>query len=217
MASAVTTPPPVMGDGRTHPEKLSLIDRLKKGDEIALSRHLRFGVQHRSDHMFAGAASVGGFRRRPPRLWLEFLETSTDWDPVNDQFGALPFIYGTVLTSLLALLMAVPVGLRAAIFLAELAPRRVSNALTFMIELLAAVPSVIYGLLGIFMMLPILRDYVVPVLQTLVWVSADLQGRVLWRELLFGGVHPGDHDCAVYCVRSRARCCWPFRRRSAKR
>jgi phosphate transport system permease protein len=86
-----------------------------------------------------------------------FLITST-WDPVNDQFGALPFIYGTVVTSILALLMGIPLGVGAAIFLAELAPPKISDALTFLIELLAAVPSVIYGLLGVFVLIPILRQ-----------------------------------------------------------
>jgi len=85
-----------------------------------------------------------------------FLITQT-WDPVNDQFGALPFIYGTVVTSFLALLIGIPLGVGAAIFLAELAPPRISDALTFLIELLAAVPSVIFGLLGIFVLIPILR------------------------------------------------------------
>src|SRR3984893_3011339 len=93
-----------------------------------------------------------------------FLLTQT-WDPVAGQFGALPFVYGTIVTSALALLIAVPIGLGAAIFLAELAPPRTSNFLTFLIELLAAVPSVIYGLLGIFVLVPILSAYVVPVLK----------------------------------------------------
>lgn len=79
------------------------------------------------------------------------------WDPVNEHYGALPFIYGTVVTSALALLMAIPFGVGAAIFLAELAPPRISDALTFLIELLAAVPSVIYGLLGIFVLVPMLK------------------------------------------------------------
>jgi phosphate transport system permease protein len=91
--------------------------------------------------------------------------TEQTWDPVAGVFGALPFVYGTVVTSALALLIAVPLGVGAAIFLAELAPPRASNALTFLVELLAAVPSVIFGLLGIFVLLPILRDYVVPALK----------------------------------------------------
>ena len=163
MASTATIPPPslVVKDAR---EKLSLFERLKKGDEVtflitfasALSIIVITGllVQH---------LWVDSTLARHTFGW-KFLHTST-WDPVADQYGALPFIYGTVVTSFLALMLAVPVGIGAAIFLAELAPRRVSNVLTFMIELLAAVPSVIYGLLGIFVLLPILRDYVVPALQ----------------------------------------------------
>jgi phosphate transport system permease protein len=90
--------------------------------------------------------------------------TGSSWDPVAEKFGALPFIYGTAMTSLLSLVIAVPIGLGAAIFLAELAPRGASDALTFMIELLAAVPSVIYGLLGIFLLVPVLQSTVVPAL-----------------------------------------------------
>ena len=85
-----------------------------------------------------------------------FLFTST-WDPIHGQFGALPFIFGTVVTSALALLISVPLGVGAAIFLAELAPPRISDALTFCIELLAAVPSVIFGLIGIFVLVPALQ------------------------------------------------------------
>ena len=93
-----------------------------------------------------------------------FLTTST-WDPNSGKFGALPFIYGTCVTSFLALLIAVPLGVASAIFLAEMAPPRLSNILTFLIELLAAVPSVIYGLLGIFILVPLIRDYLVPLLR----------------------------------------------------
>lgn len=83
--------------------------------------------------------------------------TGSSWDPVNEHYGALPFIFGTTVTSALALLMAIPFGVGAAVFLAELAPPRISDALTFLIELLAAVPSVIYGLLGIFVLVPMLK------------------------------------------------------------
>lgn len=98
------------------------------------------------------------------KFGLSFL-TSTAWDPVNDQFGALPFIYGTVITSVLALLIAVPLGVGAAIFLAELATPRISSVFTFFIELLAAVPSVIYGLLAIFTLVPFMRTTVEPFLK----------------------------------------------------
>jgi phosphate transport system permease protein len=98
-----------------------------------------------------------------------FLFTST-WDPNTGVFGALPFLYGTVVTSVLALTIGVPLGVGAAIFLAELAPPKLSNALTFCVELLAAVPSVIYGLLGVFVMMPVIKTYLFPILKnTLGW------------------------------------------------
>jgi phosphate transport system permease protein len=91
--------------------------------------------------------------------------TGKTWDPVSEQFGALPFIYGTVLTSLIALLISVPLGVGAAIFLSELAPPRLSNACTFLVELLAAVPSVILGVLAVFTLVPLMRQYVEPFLK----------------------------------------------------
>jgi len=97
------------------------------------------------------------------KFGLSFL-TKTEWDPVAGNFGALPFIFGTVVTSAVALILAVPFGVGAAIFLAELAPPKASDAMTFLIELLAAVPSVIFGLIGIFVLLPML-NVIVPVLK----------------------------------------------------
>ncbi|HEV2523110.1 MAG TPA: phosphate ABC transporter permease subunit PstC [Candidatus Acidoferrales bacterium] len=88
-----------------------------------------------------------------------------NWDPVAGDFGALPFIYGTLVTSAVALLIAVPLGVGAAIFLAELAPPRLSSSLTFVSDLLAAVPSVIYGLLGVFLLIPLMRTTVQPALK----------------------------------------------------
>ena len=94
---------------------------------------------------------------------LEFLVTST-WDPVAEQFGAVPFVYGTLLSSLLALLIAVPLGIGAAVYLAEVAPMWVQTPVAFLVELVAAVPSVVYGLWGIFVLAPLLRAWVQPVL-----------------------------------------------------
>ncbi len=113
--------------------------------------------------------------------------TGTDWDPVAGNFGALPFIYGTVVTSALALLVGVPLGVGAAIFLAELAPPRISAALTFLIELLAAVPSVIFGVLGIFILVPILRVAEGPLRQLLGWTPL-FQGPFYGLSLLAAGV-----------------------------
>ena len=119
-----------------------------------------------------------GFTARLPRekFGFSFL-TSKLWNPVTDQFGALPFIYGTVITSFLALLISVPLGVGAAIYLSELARPKLSNTLTFLVELLAAVPSVIFGLLAIFTLVPLMRDYIGPAITGRYWVfcrsSAD--------------------------------------------
>lgn len=115
-----------------------------------------------------------------------FLVTQT-WDPVADQYGALPFVYGTVVTSVLALLIAIPLGVGAAIFLAELAPANISSGLTFLIELLAAVPSVIFGLLGVFVLIPILRNLEAPIRKTLGWTPL-FQGPFYGVSLLAAGV-----------------------------
>ena len=114
--------------------------------------------------------------------------TGRTWDPVSGDFGALPFVYGTVVTSALALLIAVPLGVGAAIFLSELAPPRISNALTFVIELLAAVPSVIYGLLGMFITVPLLRNYGEPFLKRTLGFLPLFQGPMYGVGMLAGGL-----------------------------
>src|SRR6202047_3205433 len=98
------------------------------------------------------------------KFGFSFFRTSV-WDPIFDQFGALPLLYGTRVTRAVSLLIAVRLGIGAAIFLADLAPARLSDALEFFIDLLAAVPSVIYGLLGVFIVVPLMRDYVQPALK----------------------------------------------------
>jgi phosphate transport system permease protein len=151
-----TRPP---SGGRVH----AFFARLKSGDEIAHLITLIFAAC-----IFALTAGLVFELWRNSALprhqfgW-HFLVTST-WDPVFENFGALPFIYGTIVTSAGALLLAVPLGVGAAVFLAELAPRRISDGLTFVIELLAAVPSVIFGVLGIFILVPIIRTTVEPFL-----------------------------------------------------
>jgi phosphate transport system permease protein len=98
-----------------------------------------------------------GSRLGLARYGLRFLSDQA-WDPVFEEFGALPAIYGTVVSSLLALVIAGSVGLLAAIFLAELAPAWLEAPLSFLIELLASIPSVVYGLWGLFVLVPILRQ-----------------------------------------------------------
>ena len=84
--------------------------------------------------------------------------TGSEWDPVSGDFGALPFIFGTLATSLLALLMAVPLALGVAIFLTELSPKALRAPISFLTELLAAIPSVVYGLWAVVVLVPIMRD-----------------------------------------------------------
>jgi phosphate transport system permease protein len=118
---------------------------------------------------------------------LSFL-TGRNWDPIQGEFGALPFVYGTVVSSLLALLLAVPVSLGIAIYLVEQAPRRLARPLAFLVELLAAIPSVVYGLWGIFVLAPFLRGHVEPPLQKAFGWLPFFQGTVTGIGLLTGGV-----------------------------
>jgi phosphate transport system permease protein len=93
-----------------------------------------------------------------------FLTTSV-WNPVTDKFGALPMIYGTIVSSFIAIIFAAILGIGAATFLAEFAPRQIANSLASLVELLAAVPSVVYGLWGLFVLVPIFRTYIDPFLE----------------------------------------------------
>jgi len=88
----------------------------------------------------------------------------SEWDPVNEQFGALPFVYGTIVSSVVALAIAVPLAIGVAVFITEMSPRWLRGSLAFTTELLAAIPSVIYGLWAIFILVPLLRTYVQPFL-----------------------------------------------------
>ncbi len=141
----------------------SLLHRLRHGDEVAHVLTLTFaaGILLLTS-MLVYELWVNSHLSRAKFGWL-FFWTST-WDPIFDNFGAAPFIYGTLVTSVVSLVLAVPLGLAAAIFLSELAPRRMSDTISFLIDLLAAVPSVIYGLLGIFIVVPLMRTTVGPIL-----------------------------------------------------
>ena len=165
----------------------AFFDRLRSGDEVA----------HMITLIFASAIFLITFllvyelwrnsTLSRHRFGWDFLFTRT-WDPVFEHFGALPFVFGTVVTSALSLLMAIPLGVGAAIFLAELAPPRISDYLTFLIELLAAVPSVIFGLLGIFIVVPILRTTVMPFLKATLGFLPLFQGPIFGVSLFAAGV-----------------------------
>jgi len=113
--------------------------------------------------------------RRSTLSWHSFgfkFFASSEWDPVNEQFGALPFVYGTLVSSLVALVIAVPLSLGVAVFTTEMCPKKLRGPLSFFVELLAAIPSVIYGLWAIFVLVPLLSQYVQPFLaSTLGWTG----------------------------------------------
>lgn len=121
------------------------------------------------------------------RFGLGFL-TSSSWNPVTEQFGALPLIFGTLVSSFLALLIAVPLSLGVAIFLTEFAPQRIRGPIAFVIELLAAIPSVVYGLWGIFVLIPFLRATVFPFLQDRLGWLPFFQGPLYGPSMLTAAV-----------------------------
>lgn len=114
--------------------------------------------------------------------------TGRVWNPMKGEFGALPFIYGTMVSSLVALLISVPLSLGIAIFLVEQAPYYLARPVGFLVELLAAIPSVVYGLWGIFVLAPFLRVHVEPPLQHWFGWLPLFQGPITGIGLLTGGV-----------------------------
>lgn len=113
---------------------------------------------------------------------------SRKWDPVHKQFGALPYIYGTLVTSAIAIVLAAIVGVGAALCLTELAPKRIAGVLSALVELLAAIPSVVYGLWGIFVLAPLLRDHVEPFLHRTLGFIPIFSGPQIGIGLFAGGV-----------------------------
>ena len=114
--------------------------------------------------------------------------TSSQWNPVKGEYGALPFIYGTVVSSLIALLISVPFSLGIAVFLVEQAPHYIARPVGFLVELLAAIPSVVYGLWGIFVLAPFLRVHVEPPLARWLGWLPFFQGSITGIGLLTGGI-----------------------------
>jgi len=165
----------------------ALLRRLRGGDEIA---HLITMVAAMSLLLITVLLVY--------ELWIHSAESrqkfgwnfllGRTWDPVFGEFGALPFIYGTLVTSAVALAIAVPLGVGAAIFLAELAPPKLSASLTFVSDLLAAVPSVIYGLLGVFLLVPLMRTTVQPALKATLGFLPLFEGPAYGIGFLTAGV-----------------------------
>src|SRR5262252_119337 len=121
------------------------------------------------------------------KFGVHFLTTST-WDPVAEEFGALPFIYGTLVSSLIALIIAVPLSIGTAVYLTELAPLWIRQPIISLIEMLAAIPSVILGLWGIFVMIPWLRDYPFPFLKRTLGWTPFFAGPIYGPSMLAGAI-----------------------------
>ena len=136
----------------------------------------------RSDRVFnlilrgLAVAIIAGFLGLTWFLWKSALPTlkvagagfvwSQAWDPVANEFGALPFLWGTVVSSLLALCFSAPVSIGAALFLTDIASKKIRSPIAFLIEMLAAIPSVVYGIWGIFVLAPLVREYIHPMLNS---------------------------------------------------
>ena len=175
MATSGTTLPnagPVTGSR-------SFLSRLRDGDEIARLITMVFAATVVLITLLLVYELWTNSALARAKFGLHFFVTQV-WDPVIDQYGALPVMYGTLVTSAVALFIAVPLGIGAAIFLAELAPPRISDTLQFFIDLLAAVPSVIFGLWGIFVLVPWLRDHL------FVWLKETLGFLPLFRGTIYG-------------------------------
>jgi phosphate transport system permease protein len=172
-----------------------------------LTRSGRRGV-NRGDRVFEGSVAVVGAavvvllaaivalllydsREAIVRFGFRFIAGSR-WDPVRETFGVLPYIFGTIVTSAISLLIAAPITIGAALFLVEYAPNRLQAPIAFIIELLAVIPSIIYGLWGFFVLAPLMRTWVEPSLQSVLGpvpvIGALFSGAILGQDILIAGV-----------------------------
>jgi phosphate transport system permease protein len=183
VATSTTTVPSAGPLAGSH----SFLSRLREGDEIARMITFLFAASVVIITLLLVFELWQGSVLARHKFGFHFFSTSV-WDPIFDQFGALPFIYGTLVTAGVSLVIAVPLGIGAAIFLAELAPARLSDSLEFFIDLLAAVPSVIYGLLGVFIVVPLMRDFLQPALKNSLGFLPLFQGPAYGVGFLTAGI-----------------------------
>jgi len=192
-ATAVERRGDVRGEGVTTPVVRRVLPPARArrrsgafGDQVFRLASLGFAVSVLALAVLIGVVLFRWSAMARATFGWSFLTTTT-WDPVFSHFGALPFIYGTLATSAIALAIALPLGLGAAICLAELLPRSVADGLTFLVELLVAVPSVIYGLVGLFVLVPLVRGVGGWVAHTLGFIPV-FAGPVYGIGLLTAGV-----------------------------
>ena len=161
VAVSSATAPPAAADGRSLGERIvgtAVGDRVY----VAIITGFALCVPLLLLLLFWEVAQAGWPALRA--FGVSFL-TSSEWDPVRRNFGAASAIFGTIVTSIIALIIATPLALGVAIFLSEYAPRRLRQPVAFLVDLLAAIPSVVYGLWGIFVLVPMLRQHVIPFLR----------------------------------------------------
>lgn len=181
MTSTVTAPPVEPTHDAVGLEGSRLGDRLFKGGLILTALAIPVLMVFLVIELYTGA------KMAIDRFGLSFI-TGSIWDPVAEQFGAAPLIFGTLLSSLLALLIAVPLSLGVAIFLTEFAPRAIRGPVAFVIELLAAIPSVVYGLWGIFVLIPLLRSSVFPFLRDTLGFLPFFKGPIYGPSMLAASI-----------------------------
>lgn len=181
----VVSPAPSAGAGARARVRLKPPSRLGDGIFQALTLLMALAVVVLL--FLVGWELVRGSELSIRQFGFHFLITST-WDPVAGQFGALPFIYGTVVSSLIALVIAVPLSIATAVYLTELAPLWMRQPLVSLIEMLAAIPSVILGLWGIFVMIPWLRSFPFSFLKRTLGWSPLFSGPVYGTSMLAGGI-----------------------------
>ena len=165
-ASAAFPAPAAGGGGEIPPAATASAARNVRrgwnvGDFVFKNLTMLFAIGVLSLVFLMGYEMYAGSGPSLAKFGWHFLVSST-WDPVREEFGALPLIFGTVVSSLLGLLIALPLSLGVAMFLSELAPRWLERPLSFLVELLAAIPSIVYGLWGVFVLVPWLRVTVEP-------------------------------------------------------
>ncbi|MFN8653019.1 MAG: phosphate ABC transporter permease subunit PstC [Gemmatimonadales bacterium] len=181
MTSTVTAQPVESTQDTIGLEGSRLGDHLFKGGLILTALAIPVLMLFLVIELYSGA------RLAIDRYGLGFITGST-WDPVAEQFGAAPLIFGTLLSSFLALLIAVPLSLGVAIFLTEFAPRAIRGPVAFVIELLAAIPSVVYGLWGIFVLIPLLRSSVFPFLRDTLGFLPFFKGPIYGPSMLAASI-----------------------------
>ncbi len=178
---------PLTGEPRVRPFASTPSRTLRRYDRLAFGLSVVSGLIILA--LLAGILYQLVFLSVPAlqRFGFGFL-TSTEWDPVHEQFGALPFLYGTLVSSAVALLIATPFGIGTALFLTEMAPKNVRDIIAFVVDMLAAIPSVVYGLWGIFVLAPFIQEDLSPVLQKYLGFLPLFQGRNDGVSMLTAGI-----------------------------